>query len=170
MGMPEKACWNTLGRVMNTSEGPLSGFTPTAAAAGNIISPARIATTQSISATCVADFIRSVFRSKYEAYVHRQAVPRLSEKNAWPSASSIVDDVMAEKSGLKRNSMPLPAPGSRHDATTMPTSNTSNVGMRRLEARSTPPFTPRVTTTCVTAIKASAHSAGLTGWVEKVLK
>ena len=60
MGTAAKACWNTLGRVMKMSEGPLSGFTPTEKAAGNIMSPARMATTQSMTAICVADFVRLV--------------------------------------------------------------------------------------------------------------
>ena len=46
--MAAKACWNTLGSVMNTKEGPESGLMPTEKAAGNIISPAKMATMLSI--------------------------------------------------------------------------------------------------------------------------
>ena len=55
-----KACWNTFGRVMKISEGPLSGFTPTEKAAGKIISPARIATTESIMPIWTAEPVRFV--------------------------------------------------------------------------------------------------------------
>ena len=50
-GIPEKASLKTLGKVMNTSDGPLPGFTPTENAAGKITSPARIATKVSTNAT-----------------------------------------------------------------------------------------------------------------------
>ena len=63
-GDPAKACWNTLGSVMNISDGPLSGLTPTEKAAGNIMSPARMATRQSMTAICDADFVRSVYFEK----------------------------------------------------------------------------------------------------------
>ena len=49
---------------MKMSEGPLSGFTPTEKAAGNIISPARIATIQSMKAICDADLVRLVYFEK----------------------------------------------------------------------------------------------------------
>ena len=58
--MEANAWLNTLGRVMNTSEGPLSGLTPTEKAAGKIISPARMAMQVSITAICTADFARLV--------------------------------------------------------------------------------------------------------------
>ena len=63
-GMPLKACWNTLGSVMKMSEGPLSGSTPTEKAAGNIMRPARMATTQSMMAICEAAFVRFVSLEK----------------------------------------------------------------------------------------------------------
>ncbi len=59
-----KGCWNTLGSVMKMREGPLSGFTPTLNAAGNIISPARTAITVSMTEICTADFSRLVCRLK----------------------------------------------------------------------------------------------------------
>ena len=62
--MEENACWKTFGNVMKISDGPLSGLTPTEKAAGNIISPARIATRQSINAICDADLVRLVVREK----------------------------------------------------------------------------------------------------------
>ena len=46
--MLPKACWNTFGKVMKMSEGPLSGCTPTEKAAGNIIRPANTAITVSM--------------------------------------------------------------------------------------------------------------------------
>ena len=53
--MKAKACWNTLGKVMKMSDGPLSGCTPTEKAAGKIISPANSAIRKSIKAICEAD-------------------------------------------------------------------------------------------------------------------
>ena len=58
--MEENACWNTFGNVMKMSDGPLSGFTPTEKAAGNIMRPAKIATRQSMIAICDADFVKFV--------------------------------------------------------------------------------------------------------------
>ena len=46
--MLPKASWNTFGKVMKMSEGPLSGCTPTEKAAGNIIKPANTAITVSM--------------------------------------------------------------------------------------------------------------------------
>ena len=63
-GIELKACWNTLGRVMKMSEGPLSGFTPTEKAAGKIISPARMATRQSMTPIWMAEFVRLVCFAK----------------------------------------------------------------------------------------------------------
>lgn len=63
-GIPANACWNTLGRVMKMSDGPLSGLTPTLNAAGKIMSPARIATSVSMTAMFTADFSRWVSREK----------------------------------------------------------------------------------------------------------
>ena len=67
---------------MNISDGPESGLMPTEKAAGNIMSPASIATSMSINAIWQAVFDRLALRLKYEAYVHRHAVPSDSEKNA----------------------------------------------------------------------------------------
>ena len=58
--MAPKACWKTLGSVMNISDGPLSGLTPTENAAGKIIIPARIATTLSMTEICTAEPARLV--------------------------------------------------------------------------------------------------------------
>ena len=58
--MPPKASWKTFGRVMNISDGPLSGLTPTLNAAGKIISPARIAINVSIMPHCIAEPVRFV--------------------------------------------------------------------------------------------------------------
>ena len=58
--MAEKACWKTLGSVMKMSDGPESGLTPTEKAAGKIISPARMATMESMTPICTADFVRLV--------------------------------------------------------------------------------------------------------------
>lgn len=49
------------------SDGPLSGFTPTEYAAGNIISPARIAIILSRKAICIDDLKRFVDLLKYDA-------------------------------------------------------------------------------------------------------
>ena len=59
-----KACSNTLGRVMNISDGPLSGRTPTEAAAGKIIIPASMATRKSITLIWIADDASLVWRLK----------------------------------------------------------------------------------------------------------
>ena len=61
-GIAAKACWKTVGRVMNTSEAPLSGLTPTLNAAGKIIRPARMATSESTSEICTAEPSRLVCR------------------------------------------------------------------------------------------------------------
>ena len=53
-----------MGRVTKISDGPLSGETPTDAAAGNIIKPAKIAITVSRTAICAEDFNRFVLRLK----------------------------------------------------------------------------------------------------------
>ena len=53
--MEANARLKTLGRVMKMSEGPLSGLTPTEKAAGNIISPARMAISVSMRAICMAE-------------------------------------------------------------------------------------------------------------------
>ena len=58
--MLPKASWNTFGKVMKMSEGPLSGCTPTEKAAGNIIKPANTAITVSMVTIRVADFNRLV--------------------------------------------------------------------------------------------------------------
>ena len=65
--MEPKADWKTLGKVMNSSEGPLSGFTPTEKAAGKMTSPANTAIKVSMPAICSADLARSVRLLKYEA-------------------------------------------------------------------------------------------------------
>ena len=58
------ARWNTFGRVMKMSDGPLSGSTPTEKAAGKIISPAKMAMAESSRAICVAERSRLVSRLK----------------------------------------------------------------------------------------------------------
>ena len=55
---------NTFGSVMNTSDGPLSGLMPTAAAAGKIISPAMMAISVSSVAICAAAVVMFVSRLK----------------------------------------------------------------------------------------------------------
>ena len=54
------AWWNTLGNVINMSEGPLSGLTPTEKAAGKIISPANKATKKSMMLMLTAEAVRLV--------------------------------------------------------------------------------------------------------------
>ena len=54
------AWWNTLGNVINMSEGPLSGLTPTEKAAGKIISPASRATMKSITLMLIAEDVRYI--------------------------------------------------------------------------------------------------------------
>ena len=61
MGMAENAWLKTFGRVMNTSDAPLSGLTPTEKAAGKIIRPARIAMNESTNEICTAEVSRLVF-------------------------------------------------------------------------------------------------------------
>src|SRR5574344_1546592 len=146
MGIDANACWKTLGKVMNTSDGPLSGLTPTENAAGNIMRPARMAIMVSMMDICTADFSKLVSRPKYEAYVQRHAVPRLSEKNDCPRAAKMTSDVIFEKSGLKRNSTPVIAPGSMHEGMTSIINMTKSVGMSSLEIRSIPFFTPLIIT------------------------
>ena len=67
IGIVSKAWRNTFGSVMNISDGPLSGCTPTENAAGNIINPARMAINESSSAICVADLSILLSFLKYEA-------------------------------------------------------------------------------------------------------
>ena len=79
-GIPPIAIWNTLGKAMNTSDGPASGSSPgTENTAGNITMPAITATLISISPTVKAVLVILASRLKYEAYVHMQPIPRLSE-------------------------------------------------------------------------------------------
>ena len=58
--MEPKACWNTLGSVMKMSDGPESGLTPTENAAGKIIRPARMATSESMTPIWMAELVRLV--------------------------------------------------------------------------------------------------------------
>ena len=53
-GRLPKACWKTLGSVMNSRLGPASGWMPTEKAAGKIMKPARMATIVSIHPTLSA--------------------------------------------------------------------------------------------------------------------
>ena len=62
--MEAKAWWNTLGRVMKMSDGPLSGSAPTEKAAGKIIRPASTATTVSITPIFTAVPAKLVSRPK----------------------------------------------------------------------------------------------------------
>ena len=63
-GIEPNASWKTLGRVMNINDGPESGLMPTEKAAGNIMSPASIATSMSINAIWQAVFERLALRLK----------------------------------------------------------------------------------------------------------
>ena len=74
------------------------------------------------------------------------------------------------KSGLNKKAMPLPAPGNRQEATTMTSNNINKVGMSVLLNFSMPFLTPRMTTKCVSTMKATVHSNGFTGSEEKFLK
>src|SRR5574344_2774608 len=93
MGIDANACWKTLGKVMNTSDGPLSGLTPTENAAGNIMRPARMAIMVSMMDICTADFSKLVSRAKYEAYVQRHAVPTPTQKHHCPTAANTTSAV-----------------------------------------------------------------------------
>ena len=64
IGIVAKASLNTLGSVMNISDGPESGLTPTEKAAGNIINPARMAMSESMTTMLTADFMRLALREK----------------------------------------------------------------------------------------------------------
>ena len=72
--------------------------------------------------------------------------------------------------GFNRNSIPPPAPGSRQEATTRITNNSSNSGINSFEALSMPFSTPCATTKWVISTKATPHRQGFNGWLEKVLK
>ena len=71
--------------------------------AGKMITPARIATSESSMAVVKAVLPRRVLLLKYEAYVIMHPRPRLSEKNACPRAPRSTEGVI---SGRKRNESP----------------------------------------------------------------
>ena len=124
----------------------------------------------SINAIWQAVFERLALRLKYEAYVHRHAVPSDSEKKAWPRASRNTSRFIFEKSGLSRKSTPCHAPGNMHEAMTMMMSRMNSVGMSRLETFSMPLRTPFTTTRCVSTMNATVHTAGMIGSVVNSLK
>ena len=74
------------------------------------------------------------------------------------------------KSGLNRNSMPLTAPGSRHEATTTMRSSMKRAGIISFEARSMPSRTPWTITQWVARNTSTIHTMGLTGSVSKSAK
>ena len=77
---------------------------------------------------------------------------------------------MAVKSGLNRNSMPLPASGSRHDAPTMTSSNKKSVGIISFDARSMPSRTPLLIIRYVPPKMMTVQKMGFTGSAENSAK
>ena len=75
-----------------------------------------------------------------------------------------------EKSGVKKNSSPLAAPGVVRAHTTSTTMRRKRKGMRIFDERSMPLFTPRTTTKCVAKRKAARQSSGNHGSETKLLK
>jgi len=64
---------------MNTSDGPASGSMPAEKQAGKMMMPAITATSVSMALIWKAVFTKCVSFEKYDAYVHRQPMPMLSE-------------------------------------------------------------------------------------------
>ena len=64
IGIVAKASLKTLGSVMNISDGPESGLTPTEKAVGKIINPAIMAMSVSMATMLTADFMRLALREK----------------------------------------------------------------------------------------------------------
>lgn len=81
------------------------------------------------------------------------AQPILSEKKACPSAFRKVSAVTLEKSGLKRNSRPAPAPGRVTDRTAMAIMVRNSTGIMTLVYLSIPSLIPASSTRAVTIRK-----------------
>ena len=80
-------------------------------------------------------------------------IPRLRVKKACPTATMIACPVSLEKSKANRKLTPSLNPGVVAAYPTSTTSSTNSSGMRICTAFSSPPFTPRATTTMVSTIK-----------------
>ncbi len=102
--------------------------------------------------------------------MQRHAVPSEREKKAWPRESSSMLRVTLEKSGLNRNSTPLPAPGRAQEATTMTSNRMKRMGMSVLLNFSMPLRTPRMTTRWVMTMNTRVHTSGSSGSEENDLK
>ena len=70
-------------------------------------------------------------------------MPKLSEKNACPSALITTPGVTFEKSGFRKNSTPSPAWGSDNDIPQNTSNSTKSSGISTLESFSIPFCTPR---------------------------
>ena len=86
--------------------------------------------------------------------------PRLNEKNACPIAPIITDELILEKSGVKRNFNPSTAPGIISELIQKIMSIIKRHGIIILDMRSIPFCTPRITITKLRRRNMIVHMSG----------
>src|SRR5699024_7545367 len=98
-----------VGSTLNKRTGPASGARPNEKTAGKIASPDNRTTITFIPTIDSAERGKLCCFGKYELYVIMTDTPTLNVKNDCPIAFKIVFDVIFEKSGRNKNSIPLMA-------------------------------------------------------------
>ena len=86
--------------------------------------------------------------------------PRLNEKNACPIAPIITDELILEKSGVKRNFNPSIAPGINNEFMQKIMRMRNKHGIMMFDMRSIPFCTPRITITKLRRRNMIVHMSG----------
>ena len=100
--------------------------------------PIIIATSKSSRLTVTAVLVSLVELGKYDEYVIRMPMPRLSEKNACPRALRTTEGVILLKSGFRKYASPSAALSSYIDTPHITKSTRNSTGIRTLLRRSIP--------------------------------
>ncbi len=150
-----------VGRVVNASSAPTVGTRPNEKTTGNITMPDRRAMERSATVITSDDEGIPWSRLMYAPYVSRIPVPTEREKKACPKAAPHRrGSPSTEKSGVKKYPIASENPGSVTPYTASMTRITTETGIRLIDIRSIPFWTPRETTSPVTTAVTMKRNTG----------
>src|SRR5699024_10846916 len=141
-----------VGSTINKRTGAASGARPNEKTAGKIASPDNRTTITFIPTIDSAERGKLCCFGKYELYVIMTDTPTLNVKNDCLIAFKIVFDVIFEKSGRNKNSIPLTAPRNVTGRMTTTIQRIVNAGIIKRLAFSMPFWIPLETTIIVIKI------------------
>lgn len=133
-----------------------------------MITPARIAITESSKAVVTAVLPNLLSLLKYEAYVIIHPKPRLREKKAWPIALRSTPELILLKSGENKNLIPSLNPDKKQELMQKATNNMNNKGIKIFDALSIPFVTPQIKIRKFANRKTDVQIIGLTPVVSEI--